>query len=418
MSTQDATLKASEVLSPDADSMRIHVCGGAYQFDSEMCNAEQAWIVGAIGSLVAFHLKRYTPIPTRLLLRSLKFNEALVRGSTGYYDGGRNLSKPGSATIAIERQEIVDYEHDFETELIRGFEPFQHDKISPVTMHKIESDRKRLRELYTSSSHIPLLFVLTKAQNTRFALSKLVDRLNNDSTIVIIQNGMGTVEEICDHFYRDPKSRPNFIIGTTSHGAYVKSRGSTLHTVWSGIGELHFGIFPSLKVSEELTTLFEGKSNPILDDSDTPLSVHRHLPKTEVTESLHNAITSLLACKPLNPSWLSLPKLLTKQQQKLVVNAVINPLTALLDVPNGTIFGSQNTESITESVCREASEVFARQEGLDSSKDFPAEHPLSVEALKSLVYKLMRTTSNNISSTLADVRGDRADCEMQVYLSI
>jgi len=78
---------------------------------------------------------------------------------------------------------------------------------------------------------------------------------------------------------------------------------------------------------------------------------------------------------------------------KLVVNAAINPLTALLRVPNGELLRRTDALSLMEEVAREAAEV-ARARGIALPFGDPAAQVREVAGL----------TAGNCSSMLQDVR--------------
>ena len=49
-------------------------------------------------------------------------------------------------------------------------------------------------------------------------------------------------------------------------------------------------------------------------------------------------------------------------KNKLIVNAVINPLTAIFNVPNGKVVTNDYIQSLARSLCREAAEVLQLNE--------------------------------------------------------
>ena len=55
------------------------------------------------------------------------------------------------------------------------------------------------------------LLVITKAAYTVPNLIRVAHRLNSNSTICFMQNGMGIVEEVNEKIYSDPATRPNYM---------------------------------------------------------------------------------------------------------------------------------------------------------------------------------------------------------------
>jgi len=78
---------------------------------------------------------------------------------------------------------------------------------------------------------------------------------------------------------------------------------------------------------------------------------------------------------------------------KLVINAAINPLTALLRVPNGELLASPLTRKIMASLARETAEVAAAEH-----VHLPFSNPVSAAE------DVARKTAKNISSMFQDVR--------------
>jgi 2-dehydropantoate 2-reductase len=81
--------------------------------------------------------------------------------------------------------------------------------------------------------------------------------------------------------------------------------------------------------------------------------------------------------------------------QKAIINAAINPLTALLNVPNGRLLELDETRSMLFSLLEEAAQVAALE-------GFPQE-----ENPKDLALKICEATAENISSMLQDIRNGK-----------
>jgi len=87
--------------------------------------------------------------------------------------------------------------------------------------------------IYNDLSRSPIhqLLVTTKTYQTVEALSKIRHRLRPWTTIVLMQNGMGIREEICESmgWTDNDWERPNFVQGVISHGAQ-KNGDTIVHT--------------------------------------------------------------------------------------------------------------------------------------------------------------------------------------------
>lgn len=286
------------------------------------------------------------------------------------------------------------------------------------------------------------------------AIQLLATRLSKDSTIVLLQNGAGLLESLVQNMFPDEKLRPSFVVAVNSHGAWVKDWGNRknkpMHTVWAGVGELNFGVLPNYHVRKAVKESAEAASglsasgrgaNPLLFPMSSVTPDLAHLPYiSPTTSSLHTTISSLLSCQALNPKWLSLPTLLTTQLQKVAINSIINPLTAIYDIQNGVLNSNKQAERIAYRVADEASQVFAEQlrrnlqrdgmrtelhtaEGGESyeessnrylleHKQFPEGHPLNADSILAKAMSVAKGTSRNVSSTLQDIRAGKQATEM------
>lgn len=193
-----------------------------------------------------------------------------------------------------------------------------------------------------------LLLVTLKAWQVSDAVKGLASSLPPTTPVLLIHNGMGTVEEL--------KSLPNpLLIGTTTHAA--RRDGNVIIHVASGI--THIG--PARVQDGEFSYLAD--------------TLQMALPDV----AWHNTIRPAL--------W-----------RKLAVNCVINPLTALRDCKNGDLLDAP--EEI-EKLAREVAAVIER-EG----------HHISADDLIAYVHQVIESTAENISSMLQDVRAMRhTECD-------
>lgn len=94
--------------------------------------------------------------------------------------------------------------------------------------------------------------------------------------------------------------------------------------------------------------------------------------------------------------------------QKLCVNAVINPLTAIYDVRNGEVLSTPECAERIGPLCEEISTISSH-----------AGHSLASQELQKIVYAVATQTANNSSSMRADIHaGRRTEIqEINGYLS-
>lgn len=367
--------------------MRIHVLG-----------------LGPIGCLLAHNLRRVLPA---------QHNITLIHKSP---EERQKIIKKGS--LCIERKGLPG---------LSLSEGFSHEvSVKQLeTLHKSATPSLTDDEKAQHETTIDSLFVALKAQQTVSAVKDLSNRLNAKSTIVLFQNGMGIYEQLISQVFRNPTQRPQIVLASNTHGAFVKY---DYHVVHAGVGSIEFGIAPDPRGREYETGLYDETIPP----SERRLRIgHISSPGDRDAESYRNlrdTVAALLLMQDLNVSWKSLSDMRTIMQRKLVVNAAINPLTAIFGCRNGDLFKDAGGRTLLHQICREASAVYAaevkhdnqmelqrlHQESVDTSEYQLQSLPetLTVEALEEHVLQVAEFTGGNISSMLQDVqRGRKTEIE-------
>lgn len=192
-------------------------------------------------------------------------------------------------------------------------------------------------------SQCDLLLVTVKAWQVSGAVKNLQTLLPPDCPILLLHNGMGTLEEL------KGLTQP-LLRGVTTHAA--KHDGTVILHVASGTTHIGPGSAGSAALSDLAETL------------------HQALPDV----AWHTNVSA--AC------W-----------QKLAVNCVINPLSAINDCLNGELIAWPQQITL---LCNEVAAVMTR-EGLHTSAEQLQEYVLSVIA----------STAQNVSSMLQDIRSQR-----------
>ncbi|KAF9015653.1 ketopantoate reductase PanE/ApbA C terminal-domain-containing protein [Cyathus striatus] len=334
--------------------------------------------LGPIGSLLSLHLRRIIPEshPITLIHKSQsQARKALQRG------GSIHVETNGQVTTA----------NGFKSQV---FEDIPEKSTSTPS---------------GPDTAIESLFVTTKAHQTLPAVRRLLPRLSQHSTIVLLQNGMGVYEELVQQIFKNPAKRPHFILASNTHGAFLKTYH---HVVHSGIGSIEFAILPD-------------PTGRDFELSNAPNAHERRLRIADITtsddtqfhhyQSLRNTVAALTLLRPLNISWKPISEVGLAIQRKLVVNAVINPLTALMGCRNGDIFTSPAAQHLCRKVCREAADAYAAQimsrirtSGITTKTEHdhvPSE--FLCESLQTEVLRVAEITKDNVSSMLADIRKGR-----------
>jgi 2-dehydropantoate 2-reductase len=107
----------------------------------------------------------------------------------------------------------------------------------------------------------------------------------------------------------------------------------------------------------------------------------------------------LLQTELLSPKYI-----IHAQLKKLVINAVINPLTARFNCQNGQVFETQDRRVLYRHLLQEAGAII--REMLPQS-DSLRETGFSDQALSALVEEVTEKTANNTSSMLQDIQTGR-----------
>jgi 2-dehydropantoate 2-reductase len=251
--------------------------------------------------------------------------------------------------------------------------------------------------LPTGEVKIHTLIVTVKGPATVTALRSVRHRIFTGTTICLMQNGMGQIEELNREVFTDPETRPTYMLGLVSHGVYLSRQFAAYH---AGTGSIALGIvrdldkFPMPPDSPPLTLTEADKRRmyPTDDDLYSPIT-SRYLLRT-LTRS------PILICAAIPP-----PDLLQLQLEKLSINSIINPLTALLNIPNGSLLSNSALSKTSRLLLAEISAVISRLPELQGIPGIRAR--FSPTRLESLYLSVARATAQNSSSMREDIRNSK-----------
>ncbi|KAK1141623.1 2-dehydropantoate 2-reductase (Ketopantoate reductase) (KPA reductase) (KPR) [Aspergillus melleus] len=228
---------------------------------------------------------------------------------------------------------------------------------------------------------IECLIVAAKAPVTRKALESVRHRLTPDSTVLFLQNGMGVIDEINKTVFTEPHTRPHYVQGIVSHGLARRSpnRFSVTHT---GVGTTVLGVVP-------------------------PAGTVPH--DKEADADWAPSTKYLLRILTLTPPLVAIAEtpsaLLLYQLEKVAMNSVINPLTAVMNCENGELLYNYSYTRIMRLLLMEISGVIC---ALPELQGIPGiETRFSPERLRWMVTQLANRTAHNHSSMLQDVRNGK-----------
>ena len=197
-----------------------------------------------------------------------------------------------------------------------------------------------------------LVLVTIKAGDILDALGTHIHRIPETTPIVLFQNGLGSQQAVAARWPNRP-----ILAASTTEGANRPEPDLLVH---AGTGDTWVGAL------------------------------------TEPAEDLLEPVVSQLRASGLTVH--SEPDILPRLWQKLVINAGINPYTAILDCVNGEILSAPLFLDTVDTLCREVSELMAA-----SGQEAPGP-----EILRERIEAVARRTASNTSSMRADVLRGRA----------
>lgn len=264
---------------------------------------------------------------------------------------------------------------------------------------------------------IDSLIVCTKTQSTAAAIEGLQARLSTESVITLLQNGMGVYDELCSKIWPDPITRPNFVLGTTTHGATPSGEpGCVAHMSPPGQGAIKWGVVPDPRKQLDFETWLWGHpvgDLPALTPPESPALPLRTSPAGPGMDNIRATLEALLSMTPLSPSLLPMPHLYHELLLKLAVNAAVNPLTAVLGggyLTNGSLHRSGPGHRLVQQVVKETSQILtAYLHNLTAPHPAPADtiRLFSYESLVHRVWSVVAATKDNVSSMANDVKNGR-----------
>lgn len=208
-----------------------------------------------------------------------------------------------------------------------------------------------------------LLVALKQTAITDKLLRELKGKLAPEAGLILFQNGMGHVERFAEAL---PGRR--IAVAVTTEGALRTGEASVRHT---GRGETWIGEWP------------EAGADPAAEDG---AASGEALP-VRAAEMMKKAGFSAFASNSIRERML----------KKLMINAVINPLTALWRVPNGELPASPERRAVMEALFSETFDILHAQ-GLRVNR----------QELWEEVLRVCHSTAGNRSSMLQDVLAGRA----------
>jgi 2-dehydropantoate 2-reductase len=231
-----------------------------------------------------------------------------------------------------------------------------------------EDETRAVRIRAVSFAEVPqgfsgiLLVALKQTAITDELLRELDGKLAHDAGLVLFQNGIGHAER-----FAEALPGRQIAVAVTTEAALRTGEASVRHT---GRGETWIGRWP---VSASGLTKEDGEAGGV----DLPQKAVNMLKKAGFSAGLSNCIRD-------------------RMFKKLLINAVINPLTALWRIPNGELPAAPERLAVMQALHKETFEILQRH-GFEADRG----------ELWEDVLRVCKRTAGNRSSMLQDVLGGR-----------
>lgn len=352
-----------EPTQPNPISRRIHILG-----------------MGNIGGFIAHSLASLpNKPPMTLLLHKLE-----------HYYAWKKYGK----RLTVVKNGIPEPKRGFDVNVLRDrvwYEPYEPGAVGAEeggeNADYLRSGGRQERFVDVNDERIDSLILAVKATQVEQALKSVRHRLTPQSAIVFIQNGMGVREEVNEKVFPDPATRPDYIQGITSHGLFYTK---AYHITHAGVGTSAFSI------------VYPERPRPPVDEAGNIK------PGEDFNDKDYWAISSiyltnmLTRAPELTAIRINKNEILQFQLEKLAINCVINPLTALNDCQNGELLYNYNLSRVQRLLLIEISAVIRALPELQGIPGIMAR--FSPERLRTLAVSVMQKTAANTSSMLQDMR--------------
>lgn len=330
--------------------------------------------LGNVGTFIAHSLaSRQSPPPITLLLHNTQLLTEFRRKKY---------------SLAINHHGMDDVKGGFDVEVLSRSEWYKVDTqdVKNKSRARNTSDEEEYFENTTDEEDIDCLIVCTKANVTEKAIQTISHRLTSNSTICLVQSGMGLVDRLNETVFPDPNNRPNYIESAFSH--YLV-RQHPFHIAHKSPGTLTLS--PAVT---DRTPLIEAEKD------------------THWAPSTKHLLRLLTLTPPLVATVDTPAGLLQHRLEKQVANCIIGPLTAINDCKNGELLYIFSATRLMRLLLFEISSVICSLPELQGVPGIQSRY--SPERLRRMVIHTLSKTANNTSSMLQDVR-DRKVTEIEYF---
>ncbi|KAF5000857.1 hypothetical protein FGRMN_1465 [Fusarium graminum] len=215
----------------------------------------------------------------------------------------------------------------------------------------------------TDRSHIDQLIVTGRGFEAVKAIASVKDRIDDKTSICLMNEGMGVLEQVREQILDGTQPEPNFYLGHMSHSlAFNRNRGS--------VKELKSG-------------------RTILTTADAIMSTQKNL---HASAEAPNLMQSLRQAKQLHTSYSTFDKWLRFKLPSMMFTAAVEPVCVLLDLPYKGLVNNRSAQKMMNLLLEELSLVTLNMPEVENSPELV--EFLRGEGLKKFCYRRITGKSN------------------------
>lgn len=203
-----------------------------------------------------------------------------------------------------------------------------------------------------SDKHISSLIVTVPAGHTVEALGQIKHRLDHNSTIVLIQEGLGVAEAICKAYFPIESQRPVFILGHMTTGL--------------GLGDQTFEL-GEVRPGRLFLTVYTPQSDNI--GPVAPIVIKKHPPTLYQRRGSH-LIKLLTSIPDLNATGHRTDDFLQLKLPAVAFRAVVDPLATILDFTYDKIPENPHARQLMDKLLSEVADVVSHLPELKGLEQF------------------------------------------------
>jgi len=231
-------------------------------------------------------------------------------------------------------------------------------------------------------SKIATLVVSRRASQTLTGIQQLKHRLDKDSTVLLVQDGIGVLEEVQKLAFPDTQDRPRFAVGIITHVTSQPKNGAM-----NEFNHFRFGGVPFAMVPETEPTDRDSRNEYKKNDS--------------IQYLVKNAA---LGMKPLPYSMFRIIQL-----KRMIIESTIQPLAAILYCTYGQLRQSRHAVALMHSLLEEACNIAA---SLPWLQNMNVKHRFNSAALWPHIDRILKSNDKEFCSLLQRVQaGHQPDME-------